>query len=971
METPSAPPRSIDDKATGEMNKNNRRNIRRPDLERPIAFKKALMSRAGVLACSVSGALFSISNAFAQSSTQATETSLFAALDPLLVGGIGAGALTAAAIAWAVRVSNASQRASLDWSNRLAEMETRLEKSEAVLSAHRGLVIVWDEDEDAVESGWGTPRILGSPAALATLMSFARDASPGAPPADRLLNTFAGLDLIETGNSDEARSLRDHVQELRAHGMSFSGAVFTSEGRAVEADGCVIGGQVALWLTDPAARMAEDTGIMGKLHQNAAELHGAYGQLDNAPIPAWRRGTDRSIVWVNRAYVSAVEASSANVVYKDQIELDGAVRRLAEKAAAEKNAVTGDIVVNVKGERRVFHVMETPTHAGGEAAVNGFAIDVTDLKRTRATLERHIEANRRTLDQIPTAVAMFGVNQELSYYNQAFQSLWELDAAELNARPSHGEVLDRLRNAGRLPEQADYRGWKTEQLALYTEEFATPGVDRTGAAPDDVWPLPDGRTLRVAKARHPLGGVVVVFDDITEQLKFEALHNTQIKVQRATLNNLSEGVATFGADGVLKLHNDAFRDLWRLNEGFLTGRPHIEQVSTKLKAFVAEGVDALALVKRRVTSMSADDRKAVTDQTLSLTDGRTLSFGTEPLPDGATLLYFLDITDSCEREKELKERNAFLEDIDRQKSKFVDHVSYQLRTPLNTIIGFSEMIDGEMFGVLNERQKDYVASVLSAAYSLKDLISDIMDLAAIDAGKFTLEREDVSIRDLLTNAAAYAALKAEDTRISLTVDCPNDIGVVHVDERRLKQVLFNLLSNAFAYTGVGGEVKLCADRAPGLVRIWVADDGRGVSPEDQAKAFEAFESSGPSAGAGLGLALVQRYITLHGGWVRMESAPGAGTRVTLFLPSGARPQRAPSELTGEVVTPLAGDAPSAAPKPGTPEKKDEDVAEGDISPVNAEKTAASSGTNNVSRPRKRIRAKAGVRPQPPRAKAAE
>ena len=202
------------------------------------------------------------------------------------------------------------------------------------------------------------------------------------------------------------------------------------------------------------------------------------------------------------------------------------------------------------------------------------------------------------------------------------------------------------------------------------------------------------------------------------------------------------------------------------------------------------------------------------------------------------------------------------------------------------------MIDGQMFGVLNERQRDYMASILTASYALKDLISDIMDLAAIDAGKMTLDREDVDLRELLTNAATHAALKAEDTQVALNVVCDKDIGALNADPRRLKQVLFNLLSNAFAYTGAGGHVDLGADRAPGLVRLWVEDSGRGVSPKDQPTAFDAFESSGPSAGAGLGLALVQRFVNLHGGWVRMESAPGKGTRVTCYLPMGTPAQEA-------------------------------------------------------------------------------
>jgi signal transduction histidine kinase len=331
---------------------------------------------------------------------------------------------------------------------------------------------------------------------------------------------------------------------------------------------------------------------------------------------------------------------------------------------------------------------------------------------------------------------------------------------------------------------------------------------------------------------------------------------------------------------------------------------------------LTSGVEALAEVRRRATSMSPDDRTPIRDVALTTADFRTIAFGTEPLPDGATLLYFLDVTDSREREKELKARNALLEDIDRQKSKFVDHVSYQLRTPLATIIGFAEMLDGQMFGVLNDRQKDYIASILSASHHLRDLITDIIDLAAIDAGKLAIDAETVDLRDLLTSAATYAALKAEDTQVELTVDCPKDIGEISADGRRLKQVLFNLLSNAFAYTGAGGRVSIGADRAPGLVRIWVADSGRGMSPADQAKVFDPFESSGPSAGAGLGLSLVQRLIDLHGGWVRMDSIPGEGTRVTCFLPAEPRPAAQDEE---EAATPIARTAQSetkeAAPSP--------------------------------------------------------
>lgn len=827
---------------------------------------------------------------------------------PAFIGILAAGALAVAAVAWALRVLAASRNASVIWTKKLAEMEAQLEKSDAVLSAHPGLVLVWEDDYQSIEQGWGAPKILGGPAALASLMSFAKDLDDrAATPVTRLLNTLGDLPLEDDGPREDFRKLKDKVRELRQHGIAFSGSVMTNEGRAIEADGRVAGGQVALWLTDPAVRMAEDTGIMGKVREKTADLHGALAQLERAPIPAWRRTSDLALAWVNAAYVEAVEATSAAVVLKDQIELDAAVRKIAERAAAERRAVEGRVLVNIKGARRALKVTETPVHAAGDAAIAGFAVDISELEKARADLSRHIDSNRATLDQIPTAVAMFGAAQELLYSNAAFQKLWGLEDADLALRPSHGEILDRLRQAGRLPEQADYSGWKRRQLALYTEGMAAPGAERDGREPDEIWHLPDARTLRVSRSRHPLGGALIVFDDITEKMKLEARFNTQINVQRATLNNLSEGVAVFGADGKLRLYNTAFQRMWRLDETMLSARPHIEATIAEMSERVTSGGDALGLAKRRATSMSPEDRKPMRDEILTLSDGRTISLGAEPLPDGATLVYFLDVTDSREREKELQERNALLEDIDRQKSKFVDRVSYQLRTPLATIIGFTEMIDGQMFGVLNDRQKDYIASILSASYHLRDLITDIIDLAAIDAGKMTIDAEDVDIRELLTNAATYAALKAEDTQVSLAVDCDRDVGVIRADPRRLKQILYNLLSNAFAYTGAGGSVTIGADRAPGLVRIFVADSGRGVSPDDQARVFDPFESSGPSAGAGLGLSLVQRLVSLHGGWVRMESAPGEGTRVTCFLPADPRQVEAPPESSGNIVVTKPGD----------------------------------------------------------------
>ncbi len=868
---------------------------------------------------------------------------LLTGLDPLIAGAAGAVALAVAAVLWAIRVSAATRDQSIHWSRRLAEMEARLEKADAVLSAHPGLVLVWEDDSKSLNASWGDPKILGGPAALASLLSFSHSADEAdASPADRLLNSLGALPL-QDDEAEKPKTLRENVKDLRTHGVAFSGNVVTEDGRSIEVDGRVAGGQVALWITDPAVRMAEDGAIIGAFRERATDLHGSHALLERAPFPAWRRNADLDLVWVNRAYVEIVEAPSASDVIKQQIELDNSIKNLAATAAAERTPCEDRIVINSCGERRVLRIIETPLHGSGDAAIGGCAIDTTALDKTKADLRQHIEANKRTLDQIQTAVAIFGASQNLLYHNRAFQKLWALEDADLGGRTYHGEILDRLRLAGRLPEPADYDDWKAQQLALYMEELAAPGSERDGGAPDEIWHLPDGRTLRVAKQRHPLGGVMAAFEDITEKITLEAQYNTQISVQKATLNNLNEGVAVFAADGTLRLYNKAFQKIWRFDDKALNKKPHIDAVIDQLKHKSDGAAEAhLDALRRCVASKSPEDRVPLNAIEVFVDDGRTLAFGTEPLPDGATLAHFLDITDSKEREKELKERNAILENADRLKSKFVDHVSYQLRTPLSTIIGFSEMLDSQMFGILNDRQKDYVASVLSASYHLRDLINDIIDLAAIDAGKLELERKTTDIRSLLESAVTYATLKAEDTQIALKVDCPKNIGAAEIDERRIRQVLFNLLSNAFAYTGAGGTVTLGAERSGGALKIWISDTGRGISPADQARAFDSFESRGPSAGVGLGLSLVERFVKLHGGWVRMDSNEGEGVKVTCFLPEKhlgeIEPPNAPNARKSRSKKAKPADG-GGSTKPKKPRKKPGGASETGDSPVNRPRAA--------------------------------
>jgi signal transduction histidine kinase len=233
-----------------------------------------------------------------------------------------------------------------------------------------------------------------------------------------------------------------------------------------------------------------------------------------------------------------------------------------------------------------------------------------------------------------------------------------------------------------------------------------------------------------------------------------------------------------------------------------------------------------------------------------------------------------------------------LESASRHKSEFLANMSHELRTPLNAIIGFSEVLSEEMAGPLNESQRQYVEDVLEAGRHLLSLINDILDLSKIEAGRMELALADISIPDILDSGLTMHQSRASRNAISLNLAIDPDVGAVRADERKVRQVVFNLLSNALKFTPSGGRVDVTARRHDGVVEIAIADTGVGISPADQERIFEEFQQAaapgvGPQEGTGLGLTLSKRFVELHGGRLWVQSELGAGTTFHFTLPAQA------------------------------------------------------------------------------------
>ncbi|HEX4926708.1 MAG TPA: ATP-binding protein, partial [Burkholderiales bacterium] len=239
---------------------------------------------------------------------------------------------------------------------------------------------------------------------------------------------------------------------------------------------------------------------------------------------------------------------------------------------------------------------------------------------------------------------------------------------------------------------------------------------------------------------------------------------------------------------------------------------------------------------------------------------------------------------------EIEEKSRQLEVASRHKSEFLANMSHELRTPLNAIIGFSEALSERLFGEVNEKQAEYLADILESGRHLLSLINDILDLSKIEAGRMELETSEFDLPRAIESTLILVRERAHRRGIALACEVDSQVGAIHADERKVKQVLLNLLSNALKFTPEGGRIDVRARRRDGAVEVSVSDTGVGIAPEDQAAVFEEFRQVGAAArkieGTGLGLAISRKLIELHGGSIELRSALGAGSTFTFTLPLG-------------------------------------------------------------------------------------
>jgi signal transduction histidine kinase len=740
---------------------------------------------------------------------------------------------------------------------RVDELEAQLNDAEAALTAEPHVLVVWRDRDGEPE------RIVGTMRGAAQV--------PEEP--ERLLSFETWLD------SESADALSASIADMRQNGTAFNIGVRTLANDLVEADGRVAGGLATLRLRPLAgerkkmSELAYDTRRLGK------QVERLSGMLDAAPLPVWLRDSERKLIWANRAYIKAVEAPDVGAIVSGGIELIRS-ERLETTAEPIQAGLLGRGHVVIAGAKRALDVHELDLADG----VAGFAVDVTELEEAEKELDRHTRAHASTLDKLDTAIAIFGADQRLRFHNAAYAELWSLDPDWLGSGPAEGEILDRLRAERRLPEQANYRDWRARQLQAYT----------TLETRESWWYLPDGRSLHVICEQHPFGGVTYLYENATKEIQLESRYNELIEVQRETLDNLREGLVLFGTDGRLRLYNPAFAKLWSLESAKLEAHPHVEEIVASTRRLHDD--DAMwDELKYGVTGLDTG-RKPMLGR-LKRNDGMVLEFASVPLGDGNTLLTYVDVTDSARIEEALRERAEALEAADRLKTGFMSNVSYELRTPLTNILGFSESLALGIAGALEAKQQDYVRHIQTSSQDLLAIIDAILDLTTIDAGAMELALDTVDVARAMEETAQSLAEWIGKRDLTLTIEVAEDATSFRGDQKRVRQIIHNLLTNAIGFSTEGGSVRMGTRRDGNDVLLWVADTGKGIDPEFQKRAFDRFQSSpvlGGHRGPGLGLAIVKSFVELHDGKVSLLSQVNKGTTVVCRFPAEGPRSKPPS-----------------------------------------------------------------------------
>ena len=397
------------------------------------------------------------------------------------------------------------------------------------------------------------------------------------------------------------------------------------------------------------------------------------------------------------------------------------------------------------------------------------------------------------------------------------------------------------------------------------------------------------RWFQISQKRTQDGGSVVVQTEVTALKRRERELADKSTLLDATLQNMQQGLVVFDKELRVRIWNHKIAEVFDLPQ---TMQQVGMSAELPIRLLAETGVlgpgEVNELVALRMTAMR---EAAAGTEEIALGNGRIVERVFQRMPDGGVLATYLDVTERKRVEVDLRRAKEEAELASRTKTEFLANMSHELRTPLNAVIGFAEILQGEVFGPLGDaRYREYAADIRDSGQHLLNLINDLLDVSKIEFGKVELVEETIDVAAIIDSCMRLMRDRADQAGLELTAYTPADLPYVHADGRRLKQIMLNLMSNAVKFTPSGGDVTVRAAVLAEGLEIAIADTGIGIAAHDLAKALQPFgqidsRMSRKYQGTGLGLPLAKAMIELHGGSLRLESELGRGTTAILRLPA--------------------------------------------------------------------------------------
>jgi signal transduction histidine kinase len=512
---------------------------------------------------------------------------------------------------------------------------------------------------------------------------------------------------------------------------------------------------------------------------------------------------------------------------------------------------------------------------------SGFRGTGRDVSMETAAEQRAAIAQSRLIDAIesfPEGFLLLDAEDRLVLCNSSYRELHASIAPRLVPATKFEEIVRAAAEAGLVVAAAGRaEEWVRERMSRHRQPHFPVEELQMGQ-----------RWFQVAEQRTSDGGTVVVQTEITAVKRRESELAETTALLRATLDKMEQGLLVLDAALNVKTWNHRAVALIEPPPGLLVVGVPMEALLRYLFGRAQPGrSDLETLLAQRMAELRRADPRVIEQRTPS---GKIIEVRRGAMAGGGVLITLTDVTDRRGVEADLRRAKDEAELASRSKTEFLANMSHELRTPLNAVIGFADILMGQIFGPLGDaRYVDYARDIRDSGLHLLNLINDVLDVSKVEFGKVELAEEIVDATTVIQSCVRLMRDRAETAGLKLVADLPADLPALRADSRRLKQILLNLLSNAVKFTPSGGRVSIEASCGPDGFRVSVEDTGIGIAPADLDKALRPFGQidsrlARKYQGTGLGLPLARSMAELHGGRLELLSAPGQGTAAIVWLP---------------------------------------------------------------------------------------